>query len=198
MRSLNGRTHSLSAANFCAHLCCNAAGVLQVCCSRAACWLHAGCSCAASFSRFDGSSYNITNNQCSREVLQNVAAQSVFHSAIQIVMSCHCHSYVFIALSLTSAYLLGNRKASSAFTVRLVVRPPPACVFSPALNMAKGGVHGEKTRMINASTKKKNQQIRVHPRSIIRQVSEIGHPRRTSLIETNPKYQHLRDRNFTY
>ena len=71
-------------------------------------------------------------------------------------MSRHCQSYV-LALSLTSACLVGNRnlQASSAFTVTLVVRPPSAHVFSPALDMAKGGVHGKKTRMINATTKKK-------------------------------------------
>ena len=54
VRSLNGRTHSLSAANLRAPVlqCCRcAAVVLQSCCSRAACWLHAGCMLAACWLR---------------------------------------------------------------------------------------------------------------------------------------------------
>jgi hypothetical protein len=76
-------------------------------------------------------------------------------------MSRHNHSRISVAVSILSACLVGNLPSPTC-AFALVVRPPSHCMHSPtlpiittSLNLAKGGVHGKKTRMINATVKKK-------------------------------------------
>lgn len=73
--------------------------------------------------------------------------------------------FVSITVSIISACLVGDLHIqTNAFTLMVLPRPSCLTTFTPAptstitvttLNMAKGGVHGKKTRMINSTTKKK-------------------------------------------
>ena len=72
-------------------------------------------------------------------------------------MSRRQQTFASISLSI-SAYLTGNLLPSRACAFTLTVRPAPPWAPASAstpLNMAKGGVHGKKTRMINSTQKKK-------------------------------------------